>query len=163
MAGKKKEGAVAKLIVPSATEFNAFGGRKSKLEILADAEDQRAKMIDLVGDLSKINIFGNRILVGIYIEPSRKGSFYLAKETLKESIYQGTVGLILKLGSQAFKDDPENKIFFRGDSVQVGDYVAFRAGDAKRCQINGLDCRFVEDTLIDMKVDDPNIVTHEKI
>lgn len=161
MTVKKAE--VAKLVMPSVSDLNAFGAKKSKIEILGDAADQRATMQELVGDLSKIKVMGNRVLVGIYIEPSKRGSVFIGKETQKESVYQGTVGLVLKKGTQAFKDDPDNKIHFHGDFVSEGDYVAFRAGDAKRCQINGLDCRFVEDTLIDMVVADPNIVTHEKI
>lgn len=159
----KKETAVPRLVMPDASDLNAFGAKKSKIEMLADSGDQRATMKTLVGDLSGVKVMGNRVLVGIYIEPSKKGSIWVGKETLKESVYQGTVGLVLKRGPQAFKDDPENKISFHGETANEGDYVAFRAGDAKRCQLNGLDCRFVEDTLIDMVVADPNIVTHEKI
>src|SRR4051812_11863865 len=147
---RKAEATKPTLVLPDATDLNAFGARKKPIEILADSRDQRATMRQLVGDLSGVKVMGNRVLVGIYIEPSFKGSLYLSKETLKESVYQGTVGLVLKTGPQAFKDDPENKISFHGESVQEGDYVAFRAGDAKRCQLNGLDCRFVEDVLIDM-------------
>lgn len=155
-----------KLVLPTVSESNAFGGKKSNLERLADAdgfEEQARIMREMVGDLSKIELMGNRVLIGIYIEPSRKGSLYLAKETLKESIYQGVVGLVLKKGKAAFVDDPENKVFFHGQSAKDGDWAAFRAGDAKRTQIRGVDCRIVEDTLIDMVVADPNIVTHEKI
>jgi hypothetical protein len=161
MATKVKT--AARLVMPDASDLNAFGAKKSKIEMLADSGDQRETMKTLVGDLSGVKVMGNRVLVGIYIEPSKKGNLWLGKETLKESVYQGTVGLVLKKGSQAFQDDPDNKIKFNGETVSEGDYVAFRAGDAKRCQINGLDCRFVEDTLIDMVVSDPNIVTHEKI
>lgn len=162
MATKPKPAPVA-LVMPNASDLNAFGAKKSKIEILGDAADQRRTMLELVGDLSKIKVMGNRVLVGIYIEPSKRGSVFIGKETQKESVFQGTVGLVLKMGPQAFQDDPDNKISFHGESVGQGDYVAFRAGDAKRCQINGLDCRFVEDVLIDMIVADPNIVTHEKI
>lgn len=154
------------LVMPTVAESNAFGGKKSNLERLADAESfekQAELMRQMVGDLSKVEMMGNRVLVGIYIEPSKRGSLFLAKETLKESIYQGVVGLVLKMGKQAFKDDHENKVFFHGQAAKVGEWVAFRAGDAKRTQIRGIDCRIVEDTLIDFIVPDPNIVTHEKI
>jgi hypothetical protein len=163
MPAKKQSAEVAKLVIPTATDLNAFGAKKSKIEMLADSKDQRATMKELVGDLSTTRVMGNRVLVGIYIEPSYKGSLFLSKETLKESVYQGTVGLVLKKGPQAFKDDPDNKINFRGENAEEGEWVVFRAGDAKRCQIKGLDCRFVEDTLIDMVVADPNLITHEKI
>lgn len=155
-----------KLVLPTVSESNAFGGKKSNIERLADATtpaEQARLMGEMIGDLSNTEVMGNRILVGIYIEPSRKGSIFLAKDTLKESVFQGTVGVVLKMGKSAFKDDPDNKVYFHGQVAKEGDWVAFRAGDAKRCQIKGIDCRFVEDTLIDMIVDDPNIVTHEKL
>lgn len=161
MTAKKAE--VAKLVIPNETDLNAFGAKKSKIEMLADSKDQRATMKELVGDLSGTKVMGNRLLVGIYIEPSYKGKLFLSKETLKESVFQGTVGMVLKKGDQAFKDDPDNKVRFHGETANEGDYVVFRAGDAKRCQIKGLDCRLVEDTLIDMVVSDPNCITHEKI
>ena len=153
-------------LLPRSMESNAFGGKKSNLERLADAESFEAQaelMRQMVGDLSRVEVMGNRVLVGIYIEPSKRGSLFLAKDTLKESIFQGTVGLVLKLGKSAFKDDPENKVFFNGQVVKEGDWVVFRAGDAKRRQIRGIDSRMVEDTLVDMCVPDPNIVTHEKV
>lgn len=155
-----------KLVLPTVSESNAFGGKKSNIERLADAanfEEQARLMREMVGDLSKIEVMGNRVLIGIYIEPSRKGSIFLAKDTLKESIYQGVVGLVLKCGPQAFVDEAETKVFFHGQSAKEGDWVAFRAGDAKRTQIRGVDCRMVEDTLIDFKVADPNCITHEKL
>lgn len=160
--------AAAKLIVPSIAESNAFGGKKSNIERLADAPHFSAQaelMKEMVGDLSKIHVMGNRVLVGIYIEPSKIGSsgLFRAKETLKESVYQGVVGLVLKCGVAAFVDDPENKVFFHGQFAGAGNWVSFRAGDAKRTQIRGVDCRMVEDTLIDLIVDDPNCITHEKV
>lgn len=166
MAVAKKE--VAKLIMPTVADSNAFGGKKSNIERLADADSPEAQanlMREMVGDLSGVEVMGNRVLVGIYIEPSkRKGSgLFLAKETLKESVYQGVVGLVLKLGKQAFKDDPDNKVSFYGQAATEGQWVTFRAGDAKRTQIRGIDCRMVEDTLIDLIVTDPGSITHEKI
>ena len=163
MAGAKTK---PTLVVPTVAESNAFGGKKSNIERLADAETparQADLMRDMVGDLSNVEVMGNRVLVGIYIEPSKKGNLFLAKETLKESVFQGTVGLILKLGKQAFKDDPDNKVFFHNQVAKEGDWVVFRSGDAKRCRIKGIDSRMVEDTLIDMVVGDPNVITHEKI
>lgn len=161
---KAKE--MPRLVMPTVSESNAFGGKKSNIERLADAPNHEAQanlMREMVGDLSGVEVMGNRVLVGIYIEPSKRGSIFLAKDSLKESVFQGTVGLVLKMGKSAFQDDPDNKVYFHGQVAKDGDWVAFRAGDAKRCQIKGIDCRFVEDTLIDMRVVDPNIVTHEKI
>lgn len=158
--------AKASLLMPTVAESNAFGGKKSNIERLADADTFEAQadlMRQMVGDLSKVEVMGNRVLVGIYIEPAKRGNLFLAKDTLKESVYQGVVGLVLKLGKQAFKDDPDNKVFFHGQSAKEGDWIAFRAGDAKRTQIRGIDCRMVEDTLVDLIVGDPNCITHEKV
>lgn len=128
---------------------------------LATADDPKKAIIDAVGDMSKINLFSGRVLVGIYIAPEKtKGGIIRVNETVKEDVWQGVVGLVLKKGNLAFKDDELNK--FHGQDVQVGDWVTFRPGDAKRIQINGVECRIVQDTTIDMVIDNPDIVTHSR-
>lgn len=161
-----KKDSVHHLVMPTVAESNAFGGKKSNIERLADAatpEAQASLMREMVGDLSDIEVMGNRVLVGIYIEPSKRGNLFLAKDTLKESVFQGVVGLVLKKGKSSFVDEPETKTFFHGQNVKEGQWAVFRAGDAKRTQIRGVDCRMVEDTLIDMVVGNPNCITHEKL
>lgn len=131
------------------------------LEKLARATDPKQALIAEIGDLSKIEVMSNRILVGIYIAPEKtKGGIIRATQTIAEDIFQGTVGLVLKKGGMAFKDDDASKTYFHGQDSRIGDWVVFRPGDAKRIQINGVDCRFVEDIMIDMVVGDPEIVTH---
>lgn len=131
------------------------------LERLSQAKDAKSALKKEVGDISKIGIMGNRVLVAIYIAPERtKGGLIRAVQTIKEDVWQGTVGLVLKKGEQAFRDDAGTSTYFHGESVGVGDWVVFRPGDARRIQINGVDCRFVEDTLIDMVIDDPELITH---
>lgn len=131
------------------------------LERLSQAKDAKSALKKEVGDISKIGIMGNRVLVAIYIAPERtKGGLIRAVQTIKEDVWQGTVGLVLKKGEQAFRDDAGTSTYFHGESVSVGDWVVFRPGDARRIQINGVDCRFVEDTLIDMVIDDPELITH---
>lgn len=131
------------------------------LEKLARATDPKQGLVTEVGDLSGIEIMSNRVLVAIYIAPEKtKGGLFRAPETIKEDVYQGTVGLVLKKGGMAFKDDDASKTYFHGQDVKLGDWVVFRPGDARRVQINGVDCRFVEDIMIDMVVADPEIITH---
>lgn len=133
----------------------------ASLERLSAATDQKKELTKLVGDLSGVNILSNRILVGIYIEPEKtKGGLFLATSTVKESVFQGVVGLVLKKGVTAFRDEPESNTYFHSQDVKVGEWVVFRTGDARRVQINGVDCRMVDDTLIDMIVADPNCITH---
>lgn len=131
----------------------------AKLWKISEAKDPKRAIIDAIGDISKVSLFSGRVLVGIYIASEKTaGGIIRPGANVKEDVYQGQVGLVLKKGSMAFKDDDTNK--FHGQDVQVGDWVTFRPGDAKRIQINGVDCRIVEDVTIDMVVDSPEIVTH---
>ncbi|MCA6108110.1 co-chaperone GroES family protein [Bradyrhizobium cenepequi] len=129
------------------------------IDRLAGAEDQRAEILASVGDLSNVEVLHNKVLVAIYIEPRKTaGGIILSDSTIKESIWQGTVGLVLKKGKTAFKDDANTD--FHGQDVKPGEWVVFRPGDARRVQIRGVDCRMVEDSLLDMVVADPSVVTH---
>lgn len=131
------------------------------LEKLSRAPNAKVALITEVGDLSKVKLMANRVLVAIYIAPEKTASGIIrATQTIKEDIWQGVVGLVLKKGETAFKDEPETKTFFHGQDANIGEWVVFRPGDAKRIQINGVDCRMVEDTLIDLVIDNPEIITH---
>jgi len=133
----------------------------AKLMEIATAADPRKGIQKAAGDLGNVCLFSGRVLVAIYIAPEKTaGGIYRPQANIREDIYQGVVGLVLKKGAMAFKDDEANK--FHGQDVQVGDWVTFRPGDAKRIQINGVDCRIVEDVLIDMVIADPEIITHRK-
>lgn len=131
------------------------------LERLSRAEDPKAALVSEVGDLSGVEIMSNRVLVAIYIAPEKmKSGLLRASQTIAEDIFQGVVGLVLKKGGMAFKDDDASKTYFYGQDANIGQWVVFRPGDAKRIQLNGVDCRFVEDIMIDMTVENPEIVTH---
>lgn len=162
---KKPETAtVTKLIIPD--NVNVFGAKfepKTVIEKLANSKDQRATAFELLGDLSGMKVMANKVLVCMYIEPDMRGSLFIAKETLRESVFQGTVGLVVKKGQMAFKDDEATKTYFHGEDAQVGEYVVFRAGDGKRVQIRGVDCKWVDDVVIDAVVAEPTLITHDKI
>jgi co-chaperonin GroES (HSP10) len=133
------------------------------IELISHSDDPKKTIQDLTRiPVSKIkNLMSGRVLVAIYIAPDRSpGGIIIPQASKKEDVYQGVVGLVLKKGALAFKDDERNQ--FHGQDVTVGDWVTFRPGDAKRIQIKGVECRIVEDTMIDMVIDDPTIVTHSK-
>jgi co-chaperonin GroES (HSP10) len=131
------------------------------IEMLSQAQDQKSALMEVVGDLSKIELLNNTVLVGIYIEPEKtKGGIILSANVVKESVWQGTAGLVLAKENTAFKDEPETGTFFHGQDVEVNDWVVFRPGDARRVRINGVDCRMVEDTLLDMVIESPDVITH---
>ena len=135
--------------------------RVATLERLSQSKDQRKEIMESVGDLSGIELLSNRILVGIYIEPEKtSGGIILTNTTVKESVWQGTVGVVLKKGNTAFVDEPSTNTYFHGQNVEPGDWIVYRPGDARRVQVNGVECRMVEDSLIDMKIDRPDCITH---
>ncbi len=41
------------------------------LEKLSASTDQKKALRESVGDLTKIEVFGNKVLIGIYIEPEK--------------------------------------------------------------------------------------------
>jgi co-chaperonin GroES (HSP10) len=132
------------------------------LEKLSRASNPKTALIMGVGDLSNVHLMSNRVLVAIYIAPEKTaGGIIRATQTIKEDVFQGTVGLVLKKGKTAFRDEPQTHNYFHDQDIEIGDWVVFRPGDAKRIQINGIDCRMVEDTLIDMVISDPELITHK--
>jgi co-chaperonin GroES (HSP10) len=108
-----------------------------------------------VGDISNVEVMHNLVLLSIYKRPEKtKGGIILTDRTKSEEVYQGTVGLVLKVGPGAFKDDGINK--FHGQSVSPGDWVCVRNSDCQRVAINGVHCRLIEDSLIKLKIGHPD-------
>lgn len=165
--------AKSSLLIPTAADVAALaptqqprrtlGAKWSMLAEAKDPDDFKAIVAREVGDISKVHVFSGRVLVAIYIASRtyKVGNTSLelvrTDNDVREDLWQGTVGLVLKKGATAFQDDGETK--FHGQDVAVGDWVTFRRGDAKRIQINGVDCLFVEDTVIDMAIADPTLIT----
>lgn len=130
------------------------------VEKLSRASNPKMALIASAGDLSGLEMVGSLLLVGIYIEPEiTAGGVYRSTQTIKEDVWQGVVGLILKKGDTAFSDDV-SKSRFGGLNPGVGEWIVYRSGSSKRTQVNGLDCRIVEDVLVDMILKDPTIITH---
>lgn len=129
---------------------------------LSESNDTRKTIWEIVGGaVEKINVLHGKVLVAIYVSPEKsKGGIILTQRNKQEDIWQNQVGLVLKLGPIAFVDDDNNK--FGGASVEVDEWVAFSPGDGKRIQINGLDCRVIEDTQLMFVVSDPSIITAYK-
>lgn len=129
---------------------------KSALRMV-HAEDPAKTILDKVGDLSDFEVMHNDILVGVYIRPDKTaGGIYLSDGVRKEDEYQGTVGLVLKKGPMAFVDDGAAE--FHGQNIEVGDWIAFRVGDAWSISIRGALCRMIEDRLVKMKIPAPDEV-----
>lgn len=131
---------------------------------LSAADDPRKAIMDTIGPaLSNISdVLHGKVLVALYIAPEKtKGGIIRPDSNVKEDVWQGMVGLVVKKGAIAFKDDDTTK-FGGVDLIEGQDWVAFTPGDGRRIQIGSVDCRIVEDTQILLKVKDPSIVTHYK-
>jgi co-chaperonin GroES (HSP10) len=126
----------------------------AKIKLLSEVEDFRATVFKEIGDLSKHKVFGGRVLVAIFFRPEKtKGGIIRPNSNVEEDAYQSKLGLVIQKGASAFVSD--STVDFRGDNVEVGDYVFFRPGDGFPTERNGVPCRVFRDESIMMKVDDP--------
>ncbi len=131
--------------------------RSKAVEQIALAKDQITEIFKLVGKLDDLDIFGDLVLVACYIRPERTaGGLYLPSSAQDEDVWQGKVGLVLKLGPDAFRD-PEDGSFYE-QRLNVGEWGVFKVGDAWRLDVKGVPCRLVRDTSLRARVKDPSIV-----
>lgn len=121
------------------------------------AIDPREEIFNKAGPLDDVQIFNNQVLIGTYIRPNvTKSGIHLADITRDEDIHQGKVGMVLKMGPAAFKDDANYS--FGGQQARVGDWVVTWILDGRKININGLVCRVVKDTEIRLTVPTPDMV-----
>lgn len=125
--------------------------------VMLHAKDPKSELIEKIGDLSKVELFNNQVLVAVYIRPEKtKGGIILAGQTRDEDKFQGKVGLVVKMGPQAFVDY-DNK-WFAGVNVSEDDWVFFRTSDGWSITINDVLCRILDDTNVRGKIAHPDQV-----
>lgn len=108
-------------------------------------------------------LMADAILMAIYIRPNKtKGGIYLSEKTTDEDVWQGKVGLILKMGPLAFKPDKEHDYTYADGTEapvpKVGDWAVFRVGDAWPLILGDVQCRIATERAIRMTVARPDIV-----
>jgi len=124
---------------------------------MAHAKDPRDELLNEVGDIKEVEIFNNQILCAIYIRPQKTASgIILTEKYVDEDKYQGKVGLVLKMGPEAFVD--ESGKWFKNMKIKVGDWVVFRPSDGWSVSINGKSCRILDDVAIRGRVKSPDII-----
>ena len=107
--------------------------------------------------VNEITIYGNYILLGVYERPEKtKSGLYLSDQTRGEDKHQGKAGLVLKKGPTAFVSDANYD--FKGQDVEVGDWVSIWISDGRQLYVNGQLCRLVEDQHIRLKIPTPDSV-----
>ncbi len=143
---------------------------------LSRVSDQRLMILDaIVPILDKINpIYGNDVLTATYIEPEQtSGGIFLPEQRIKESVYQGKVGLVLALGIDAFKYREGYEFFckLKGEADEIyeqrisslipkiGEWIFYRpVGNLWKCTIAGFACQFVKDSEIKGRVSSPEVI-----
>lgn len=130
----------------------------TKLMKMEHTTDPAEEILKSVGDLSKYELFGNQVLIGVYKRPEKTQSgIYISEQTRQEDEYQGKAGLVLALGPSAFVSDANYD--FKGQSVKVGDWVAIFVTDGRKLMLGGGQlCRIVEDQFIRMRIPAPDAV-----
>lgn len=133
----------------------------AKLRQMSESSDPKRAILDALGDaLDHVKVPGGLVLVGTYIPPGKSlGGIIFSDRTRDESLWQGSMGMVLKLGTTAFQDDDLNK-FNPDDKAKPGDWVLFRFSSAWEQHLNGVSVRFVPDTEIKGITTDPSIWTH---
>lgn len=126
--------------------------------------DPKEALLEKVGDLTGIELYGSDVLVAIYMRPEKTKSGIILTDNMRgEDAHQGKVGLIVKMGPLAFTDENNEK--FR--DINVGDWVAFRSSDGWPVTLNTSNsaatkdavlCRIITDINIRMTVSSPDLV-----
>jgi co-chaperonin GroES (HSP10) len=119
--------------------------------------DPRKKLMEEMGDLSKVEVFNNQILVAVYLRPEKtKSGLYMPDAHRDEDKYQSKVGLVLKKGPMAFDDNTGQ--WFNGITINTNDWIVFRPSDGWSITINGVICRMIDDVNVRGRVDHPDRV-----
>lgn len=122
--------------------------------------DPKQEILDKLGDLSTVEMARNEVLLAIYRRPEKTaGGIILTHNNLKEDVYQGKVGLVVKIGPGCV---------FPNIDIQLHDWVVVRPSDTWALDINGdpkalkqedfVPCRLVFDDHIRLRIANPSIV-----
>lgn len=131
--------------------------RMRALQMVHDTDPKEDIFTKLRGLEDKLSVFGNFVLVAVYVRPTMtKSGIILADNTRKEDVYQGKVGLVLKKGPTAFVSD--DRYDFKGQDVARGDWVGFRVSDGWQLKLGDVDVRMLQDVDIKFTVDEPDIL-----
>lgn len=117
-------------------------------------EDLRKKIGD---DLPDDLVWKNQVLCAVYQRPDvkTKSGLYLPDQNRDEDQYQGKVGLVVKMGPDAFVDDDQWSF---KEKAAIGDWVWFRPSETLSLTVNGQLCRVVDDDKIRGRVPHPDMV-----
>lgn len=143
------KGSVAAPIRRRFTVRTPAGKRSSTWVNVVHTVDPKEALMKSVGEIPDGLVMFSRILVAVYQPPiveKTGGGVFLASsiqdEDREEALWQGKVGLLIKMGPQAYVDDDGVK--FHGQKCEVGDWVWFRPSDGMGCDVGETFCRLFE-------------------
>lgn len=126
--------------------------------------DPREEILQRVGELKDVEVFGSDILIAVYMRPQKTKSGIILTDNMRgEDAFQGKVGLIVKMGPTAYVDEDGEK--FR--DIKEKDWVVFRASDGWPVTLNAANsvsskdaviCRIITDINIRMRVSSPDAI-----
>ena len=140
----------------SATQLKEAG--KNLHNTPAYALNPHKAIVDFVTPyLHEVDVGPAKILVATFRQPERTaGGLIKTQRYLEEDIYQGITGLCLKVGPLAFEND--GKIKFGGFKIDPFEWVIYKPEMGRATNLRGLHCRIIEDTNIDARVRDPELL-----
>lgn len=124
--------------------------------LMDHSEDPKDKILKELGDLSKIELFHNQVMLAVYIRPQKtKSGLYLTDQHTDEDRYQSKVGLLIKRGPQAFESDGN---WFNGLEFKDHEWLMFRPSDGWSVTVNGVLCRIFDDINVRGRIPHPDAV-----
>lgn len=122
----------------------------------AHAEDPAEKLLKELGDISQLELFHTQVLCAIYVAPEKTaGGIIRPQSNIEEDIHQGKIGLVVKLGPQAFESSGQ---WSWPADIGLGDWVFYKVSDGWACTINKVKCRILDDVDVRGRVDHPDRV-----
>lgn len=132
--------------------------------------DEKQRLLAKLGDLNHVQVAQNEVLIAIYVRSEKTpGGIILTEKNRKEDVYQGKVGLVVKIGvSCQFVRVDRGKGRTYGIPVKLHDWVVVRPSDSWPLDINTdpralqmedfVPCRLVFDDQIRMVVSNPGVI-----
>lgn len=117
--------------------------------------DPRTEIIEKFGKvLDGFEILNNEVLIATYLRPeTTKGGIILTPKVLGEDVFQGKVGLVVKVGPSCdFPTVP----------IALHDWVMIKSSDGLAMEIlsgnDKIPCRLAMDKYVRVKLADPQLV-----
>lgn len=109
----------------------------SLLHLMQEDDHPEDEIKAAVGNLDQIEMAGESILIGLYVQQGKTKGGLITQSLSIESIYQGKVGLVLKTSNQDFTDQEKKAWGGEGRLPKVGEWVFFKADDGIALSVLG--------------------------